>query len=138
VRAVLDANVLISAVLAPAGAPAKLLRLWLDGAYELVVSPRLLAELDRALAYPKLRARVPAQDATELLELLERHAEVVPDPLGYPQTVRSSDPGDDYLIALAAAEGAMLVSGDSHLLAIADDVPVLSPAAFLARLGQGW
>lgn len=133
-KAVLDANVLISAVLAPAGAPAKVLRLWLDGAYELVVSPRLLAELDRALAYPKLRARVPPQEAGELLELLGRHAEVVPDPRDSPQAVRSSDPGDDYLIALAAAEGAILVSGDAHLLALADELPVLSPAAFLTRI----
>lgn len=133
-KAVLDANVLISAVLAPAGAPAKVLRLWLDGAYELVVSPRLLAELDRALAYPKLRARVPPHEAGELLELLGRHAEVVPDPRDSPQAVRSSDPGDDYLIALAAAEGAILVSGDAHLLALADELPVLSPAAFLTRI----
>jgi putative PIN family toxin of toxin-antitoxin system len=137
VKAVLDANVLISALLAPAGAPAKVLRLWLDGAYELVVSPRLLAELDRALAYPKLRARVPPQEAGELLELLARHAQVVPDPRGNPQPVRSSDPGDDYLIALAAAEGAILVSGDAHLLVLADELPVLSPMGFLERLGEG-
>ena len=133
-KAVLDANVLISAVLAPTGAPAKVLRLWLEGAYELVISPRLLAELDRALAYPKLRARVPAQEAGELLELLGRHAQVVPDPRGSTQPTRSSDPGDDYLIALAAVEAAILVSGDAHLLALADEIPVLSPAAFLARI----
>jgi hypothetical protein len=137
VKAVLNANVLISAVLAPAGAPAKALRLWLDGAYELVVSPRLLAELERALAYPKLRARVTPQESGELLDLLGRHAEVVPDPRGGAQPARSADPGDDYLIALAAAEDAILVSGDAHLLALAGELPVLSPAAFLARIVAG-
>jgi len=136
VKAVLDPNVLISAVLAPGGAPAKVFRLWLDGAYELVVSPLLLAELDRALAYPKLRVRVTPHEAAELLELLARHAEVVPDPRVSPSLARSSDPGDDSLIALAAAEGAVLVSGDTHLLVLADESPVLSPAAFLTRLGE--
>lgn len=133
-KAVLDANVLISAVLAPSGAPARLVRLWLDGAFELVVSPRLLAELDRALGYPKLRARVSAQEASELLVLLGRHAEVVPDPEGNLSLVRSKDPGDDYLIALAAAEGAVLVSGDAHLIALAGELPVVTPAAFVQRL----
>ncbi|TMD08021.1 MAG: PIN domain-containing protein [Chloroflexi bacterium] len=41
-RAVLDPNVLISAILAPTGVPAALLRHWLDGEFELVVSERLL------------------------------------------------------------------------------------------------
>jgi predicted nucleic acid-binding protein len=45
--------------------------------------------------------------------------------------VRSEDPGDDYLIALAAAERAVLVSGDKHLLALADRIPVYSPREFI-------
>jgi hypothetical protein len=40
-------------------------------------------------------------------------------------------PGDDYLIALAAAERAMLVSGDKHLLALAEQLPILPPTRFL-------
>ncbi len=58
-RAVLDPNVIMSAVLAPAGSPTKVLQGWLDGDFELVVSPLLLAELERAHGYPKLRKRVP-------------------------------------------------------------------------------
>ncbi len=134
-RAVLDPNVLISAVLAPGGAPARALRAWLNGSYELVVSPLLLAELERALAYPKPRARVSPQEAAELLDLLRRHAEVVADPAA-PFAIHSPDAGDDYLIALAASCGALLVSGDGHLLSLADQVPVRSPAAFLAGLDE--
>jgi predicted nucleic acid-binding protein len=54
-HAILDANVLIAALLSPRGSPARLLRAWMNGAFELIVSPGLLAELERALAYPKLR-----------------------------------------------------------------------------------
>jgi putative PIN family toxin of toxin-antitoxin system len=133
VRAVLDANVVISAVLSPDGAPARLLREWVQGAFELVVSELLLEELERALAYPKLRKRVPPEDAEALVEWLRRSATLVPD-LSDPPPVRSQDPGDDYLISLAAATDAVLVSGDRHLLGLADVAPVRSPAAFTARI----
>lgn len=132
-RAVLDANVLISAILSPRGAPAALLVAWQSGAFELIASPLLLAELGRALAYPKLLRLVPAADAGAYIDWLTRSARVVADPAG-PPLVRSVDPADDYLIALAAAERAVLVSGDAALTTLADRIPVRSPAAFLAEL----
>jgi predicted nucleic acid-binding protein len=48
--------------------------------------------------------------------------------------VRSDDPGDDYLIALASAQRAALVSGDKHLLDVSDEIPVFSPRDFLELL----
>jgi predicted nucleic acid-binding protein len=47
------------------------------------------------------------------------------------------DPGDDYLIALAAAARAVIVSGDRHLLDMRDELPVQSPAGFLAAIESG-
>ena len=135
-RAVLDANVLISAALSPRGTPARLLLAWQAGAFELVVSPLLLAELRRALAYPKLARVVPPADADAFAAWLGRAAELAADPAG-PPPVRSDDPADDYLIALAAAERAVLVSGDGHLTILAGRVPVRTPAEFLAELEGG-
>ena len=134
-RAVLDPNVIISALLAPRGTPAKVLRARLDGAFELVASDALLSELDRALAYPKLRKRIEAAEAQALIELLRREARMTDDPEDPPST-RSVDPGDDYLIALGAVAQAAIVSGDSHLLGLADELPVYSPVAFLALLEE--
>jgi uncharacterized protein len=133
VWAVLDPNVLISAVLAPNGNAAKLLRTWQRGEFELIVSPALIAELERALAYPKLRSRIPEDDAREFVRWLAETATLVDDPDEEPP-LRSADPGDDYLIALAATRRAILVSGDRHLLALTDNIPVDSPARFLERL----
>lgn len=133
-RAVLDPNVIVSALLAPSGSPAKTLRAWLDGAYELVVSALLLAELERVLAYPKLRTRIDQAEVEELVELLRRQAQMFDDPEDPPR-VGSPDPDDDYLIALAAAAHATIVSGDGHLLGLAEQLPVYSPAAFLELLG---
>jgi len=134
VRAVLDANVLISAVLSPRGTPARLVLAWQAGAFDLVVSPLLLAEVRRALAYPKLERRVPPADADAFVDWLGRSAKLAGDPSG-PPPVHSDDPGDDYLVALAAAERAVLVSGDVHLTSLASRMPVRTPAEFILELG---
>lgn len=132
-RAVLDPNVIVSAVLSRRGTPATLLRVWLNGEYELVVSPALLDELERVLGYPKIATRVSPSEANELLDMLRRHAELVEDP-GDAPPVRSPDPDDDYLISLAKAATAVIVSGDADLRGLADRLPVYSPAGFLALL----
>lgn len=131
-RAVLDPNVLISALLSPGGAPAQTVARWLAGEFELVVSESLLAELERALAYPKLRRRIPADAAADFVALLRSAAIVAADPGDSPR--RSADPGDDYLPALAESEHAVLVSGDEHLLRLAANMPVRAPRAFLQSL----
>ena len=132
-RAVLDPNVVISGLLSPAGSPAQVLRAWREGRFETVVSPLLLAELERALACPTLRKRIPREDATAAIRFLQAGATVVDDPTGAPPT-HSEDPGDDYLITLAADQRAALVSGDQHLLALAQRIPVYSPREFLELL----
>lgn len=103
--------------------------LWLAGDFELVVSEHLLTELERALGYTKVRARVPAEAAAGLLDLLRAAAIVALDPSAPPP--RSPDPGDDYLLSLAEAESAVLVTGDRHLLELADRFPIRTPRAFL-------
>ena len=132
--AVLDVNVLISALLSPTGSPARLLLAWQAGRFELIVSPLLLAELRRALGYPKLRKLIAPDEAEAFVAWLTRSADLVADP-GDPPPVRSPDPGDDYLVALAADQNAMLVSGDGHLLGLAGTLPVRDPATFLSLLG---
>ena len=131
-RAVFDPNVLIAAALSPRGAPAELVTRWLAGEFELIASDLLLAELERALGYPKLSERIPPTDAAQLVALLRNAAVHAPDPASAPS--RSPDPGDDYLLALAEAVGAPLVSGDRHLLGLADRFPVIAARAFLGQL----
>lgn len=134
-RAVLDANVIISALLSPDGSPARIVRAWQQGGFELTVSPFLLDELERALAYPKLRRRIDAEEAEAVVAWLSRSATVAPDPDEAPP-IHAVDPGDDYLIALAAAQDAFLVTGDDHLLRLADRLPVHSPREFADLLSE--
>ncbi len=106
---------------------------WQAGHFELVVSPGLLGELARTLTYPKLRKRIEPEEADAFVAWLTRSADLITAPDIAPP-VRSVDPGDDYLIALAAEQDAVLVSGDRHLLDLAGVLPVQDPATFAAQL----
>ncbi|MGE4426894.1 MAG: putative toxin-antitoxin system toxin component, PIN family [Solirubrobacteraceae bacterium] len=132
-RAVLDPNVLVSALLSPRGTPGGIIRAWNDGRFDLVVSAALLDELGRVLAYPKLRKRVSEDESRRYLDRLARDGEVTVDP-AEPPKLRSDDPDDDYLIALAEQSRAAIVSGDKHLLVLADRIPVFSPRDWLDRI----
>ena len=135
-RAVLDPNVIISGALSPAGVPSEVLRALARGDFELIASQALLDELQRALAYPKLRAHIREADAAELVRWVADTATLVPTPLDE-APVHSVDLNDDYLIALAAAHRSALLSGDKHLLVLADQIPVFSPRGFLELLAAG-
>jgi putative PIN family toxin of toxin-antitoxin system len=135
VRAVLDPNVVISGAISPRGAPADVLRSLARGEFELIASQALLAELERALAYPKLRPYISESDAADLLRWVADSASAVIDPESEPP-VHSRDPDDDYLINLASAHRAALVSGDKHLLALEREIPVFSARAFLDLLAD--
>jgi uncharacterized protein len=133
VRAVLDPNILVAALLSRRGAPAQITSRWLAGDFELVISEALLAELKRALSYSKLRSRIPADEAQAFIAILRQGALVAADPPDPPR--RSSDPGDDYLLALAEQERAVLVSGDQHLLTLANEFPIQTARDFVDHLG---
>jgi predicted nucleic acid-binding protein len=51
--------------------------------------------------------------------------------------VRPSDPDDEYLVSLAAASRAVIVTGDRALLALAGRVPAYSPKDFVALIQSG-
>jgi hypothetical protein len=135
VRAVLDPNVIISGLLSPSWAPADVLRALDRGEFELVVSVALLDELGRALAYPKLRRHITEDDGKAVVRWASDTATIVPVPQT-PPPVRSTDPGDDYLIALASTHRAALVSGDKHLLTLAKRIPVFAPRKFIELLAE--
>ena len=135
-RAVLDPNVLISAVISPAGAPREILTAWTQGRFDLIVSPQLLGELRDVLAKPKLSRWDSDPAAAEYVEGLTDAALLIDDPPAQPGL--SPDPDDDYLITLARAAGAdYLVSGDHHLTGLANPTPpVLTPREFRDRLTE--
>lgn len=136
-RVVLDPGVLIAALLSRSGAPAKILVAWIEGVFELVVSPTLLDGLRIALLRPKFRKYVTVDEVGAYLALLEHGGSMVVDP--QPRPGLTPDPGDDYLITLAGAAAAhCLVSGDAHLTRLRrSQPPILTPSAFFSTLEKG-
>ena len=132
----LDTNVLVSALITPAGASARLLVELRAGAFELVVSPALLAELREVLHRDRLRRYVSPEDADAYVEAIRRDSVVMDDPPAM-TGLRVDDPDDQFLIDLARASRVdALVSGDARVLELRDRLPVKSPAEFLASLAD--
>lgn len=133
-RVVIDSNVLISARLSPNGTPGRLLAAWLDGRFELIVSPTLLTELAGVLERPKFRRWLTVGETRALVRTLSTGATLIDDPPQEHHGLR--DPDDAYLLTLArSAKADYLVSGDGDLTSLSDPrPPVITPADFLASL----
>ena len=137
-RAVLDANVYISAIIQPGGTPGKVLERFLSAAsFRLVISPQIVDEVLRALAYPKVRKVLHGVDAQLWFEDIVVLADLV---AGAHEISRvSRDPDDDkYLAAAVEGRATHVVTGDQDLLSVGrfEDVEVVTPRAFLSLLGQ--
>lgn len=132
-RLVLDTSVFVSAFIKPAGVPAQLLDAARDGEFELVVSSRLLAELEEILSRTKFRHYLDSEDVPELVEGLRRDASHVPDPSG-PPPFRCEDPEDDFLVSLAFHQKAIIVTADQHLLDLGGrGAPVVMPVDLVGQ-----
>jgi putative PIN family toxin of toxin-antitoxin system len=129
-RAVLDPNVLVSALISPGGPSARLVLELRAGAFELVTSPQLLKELDEVLHREKIRRYATRAAVAAYVEALRREGTLVEDPAPAPEPL-----GDEYLIALArAARAQALVSGDPHLLRLRGRIPVMTSREFWESL----
>jgi len=130
-RVVLDSNVLISALISAGSPPDLIYQAWREKRFTLVTSEMQLAELRRASRYPKLQKLVSSREFGVLINRL--HGALVLDKL--PQIDLSSDPADNYLLAMAAAsEADVLVTGDTKgLLRLKKfaHTRILTPGSFL-------
>ncbi len=137
-RAVLDANVYVSAIIHPGGTPGRLVEGFLrDASFVVVLSPAIVDEVLRALAYPKVRKLLRRADARLWFEDIVVLADLV---AGAQQLSGvCEDPDDDKYVA-AALEGraAYVVTGDRAFLALKEHagVEIVTPRAFLDLLGS--
>lgn len=138
-RAVLDANVLISYLLAPElnSAASQLVRIALSQSFELTVSEPAFEEVLRSVERkPYLRALIPSATASRLIGALTAVAvEVVPLSAHLERMVRDKD--DDFLTDPALLlHTDVVISGDKDVLEITaiDHVRYVSPSEFLLLL----
>lgn len=139
IRAVLDANVVVSALIRPKGPPGRIIAHVALGTFELVLLPATSSEIRRTVDYPKVRRRIPLTD--EELELWLLALEVLAvrvEPRRHVRVVHE-DPEDDIYIE-AALEGlaSCIVTGDDHLLRVGafEGIQIVRPAQFLAMIRE--
>jgi uncharacterized protein len=135
-RVVIDPGVLVSAFISPKkAAPALLADAILDGSLDVLVCPALIAELTDVLGREKFaKHSAEGRAAAFIAAFLDRATMTGDPPVG---SVKTADPNDDYLLALAQAHDAdAVVSGDTHLLeATSSELQVLTPREMADRLG---
>ena len=138
-RAVLDANVFVSAAIHPEGPPGRIIERFLrTEAFTLVLSEGIVEEVLRALDYPRVRQYVRRDlDPALWFEDLVVLAELVP---GASQVSGvSQDPDDDkYLAAAVEGRASFVVTGDPHLLAVGqyEGIRMVTPRTFLDLLSS--
>jgi putative PIN family toxin of toxin-antitoxin system len=133
VRALLDANVLLSAVIRPSGPPGQIVTALLNQRFQLILSAGIIEEVDKALALPKIRKYLQEPDeAHRWLADIVAIADLVQDTGSVTGVCRDSS--DDMVLA-AAVEGRVgaIVTGDSDLLALGEyqGIVIGAPRRFL-------
>ena len=135
-RVVLDTNILVSALISPAGHPAAIYDAWEDGKFTLLTCAEHLDELRATLQKPRVAELIKPHQAGRLVNQVRKLAEDI-DPL--PRVKRSPDPADDFLLALSeAGQADYLVTGDKSGLLSLDRhqaTRIVSASDFAALFG---
>lgn len=135
-RVILDTNILISGLIAPAGPPGRLINAWTQGRFALVSHEFQLDEFRSASRRDKIKNLINRAHAGRLINRIASTSEM---PERLPHVERSRDPHDDFLLALCEASGAdRLVTGDKHdLLALKrhDKTAIVTATALTDELG---
>ncbi|MEP6963787.1 MAG: putative toxin-antitoxin system toxin component, PIN family [Acidobacteriota bacterium] len=135
-RVILDTNILLSALLSPSGAPAKLLDAWERRSFTLVACEALITEVREVTSRPFFREKLRAS-VTELLAAGLRDFSFFCHEL--PAGPTAPDPKDSFLLALAeAGQAHFLVTGDKALLSLKrhKSTRIITPAAMLQVLKE--
>ena len=135
-RVVIDTNVLVSALITERGACAKLLDAWTEQRFLLVTLGSQLDEIMAVTRRPTVRPLITPAAAGRFVNDLRTSAQMLTQ---LPMVERSSDPGDNFLLAMAECGDAdYLVTGDKrHVLALIRHgrTPIITVRQMLDLLG---
>lgn len=129
-KVVLDTNIIVSAF-GWKGAPHQILLRCIAGDFHLHLSPTLVQETTRVLAYPKFGFK-KSQIGEFAVLIVEIATMVNPS---FTLDLVTADPSDNRVLECAISAGCpFIVSGDRHLLELRNlqEIQVVAPEAFLA------
>jgi len=118
-RVVLDTNVLVSAALTPGGPAWRIVGLWREGAFTLVMSEWILAELERVLGSTKIQRMRPKSLAKMGAFIEEIRSASLMIALDSAPDLVLADTNDLPVVATAQNGAAVfLVTGDAAILEV--------------------
>lgn len=132
IRAVIDTNIFVSALIFSRGTLSRCRQLWQDGKFTPLVSKPTVTELIRVLAYPKFK--LTSIDREDLLADYLPFCETVEMQSELPQIIPCRDPSDEPFLHLALfGQADYLVTGDKDLLTLVDvfSCPIVTAEHFL-------
>ena len=133
-KVVLDINILISALISKTAAPHHIYQAWRDKRMTVLTCTEQLVEVREVTRRVAVALRIKPAEAGRLVNNLRDLAVVLGD---LPALQRSSDPKDDFILALAQVGGARyVVTGDTgSLLALRQHAgaEILTAAQFVSR-----
>lgn len=135
-RAVVDTNILVRAMIKPHGTVGPVLLRLRHGDYTLLYAQPLLEELVDVLNRPRIREKyqLTDQDIQTVVRLILLRGEPV---VSEKRITACRDPRDDKFLEVAVAGGAdVIVSGDEDLLTLHpfEGIPIITSFAFLQML----
>jgi uncharacterized protein len=135
-RAVIDTGVFVSALIRKHGTTGDVLRGLRDGRFTVIFTTEIVVEIIEVLGRARFRTKyhIEPDDITALVNLIRLRGELVTPKL---KISACRDPKDDkFLEAALAAQADCIVSGDPDLVDMSpfEEIPILRPAEFLARL----
>ena len=107
-RIVLDTNALVAGLLSPSGPPAWIVEAVLAGELDLALDAAIRQEYEDVLRRPEFRFRPSSVES--LLAAIDRFAFLVTAAPPCPEPL--PDPADEPFLAVAAATGSLLVTGN--------------------------
>jgi len=139
IRAVVDTNLLVSALISPFSYPREIASRWRRGDFVLVTSPQIAAEADRVLHLPRIQGkyRLAESDIQAFVLALIHMGTCVPGRLVL--TGVAPDPGDDKIISCAVeGEARFIVTGDKALQQLKQyrGIEIIGADHFVDILGQ--
>lgn len=136
-KAVLDSNVIVSALLVNRGKPAQIIGHARSGSFQCLLSQEILAEVRRIVHRKHIQKKydVPEEKIEALLSVMQEISAWVT--IQNVENVITNDPPDNLVLACAVEGGAdYLVSGNLHFVNLKQyrNVKMVTPSEFLEIL----
>lgn len=140
IQAVVDVNVLVSAMIGRLGFCRRVIAAWRQGQFDLLMAEGIITELDGKLRLPRISKWLTDYESNRqwIIQPLRTQAKIILVPLHECLSV-TGDPEDDYVLAATRLSNAgYLITGDKKLLSLREysGAKIVSPREFATVLGS--